>query len=514
MLFGMCGVIVAMVIVGMIRNWDIRLTLLIAAELLASIIGDPMLVVREFLTTFSNPKFVIPICSAMGFAYVLKETGCDRNLVLILLKPLRQLRLILIPGVILVGFLVNIPVISQTSTAICIGAVVIPILQAASFSPRLIAATLILGSSIGGELCNPGAPELNTIVSELSLRSGSSMLSSASLVSQMFPVLLPHLFFTGVFFFFWSRYLEKKSLSPLKTVDDLPMDSLPTNSPSSDSLSSDSPSSDALSADSVQKLPGESCVTLESSAVLAQHGSSKTQTNDNHPTHQLFYIWSKFRFLFTALVPIVPLVLLFLTAPPLRWVHIPESWYIQPQAHSLASTYLIGAAMLFGCVVAGLAVPRKIPVIPKAFFEGAGAGLTQVVSLIITANCFGKAIEKSGLAGSLGAMIQDSQILLWLFAVIIPFIFAWISGSGMASTQSLFALFVEPSYRLGVDPIHLGIIISISSAAGRTMSPFAAVMLMGCKLCNTKPFLIIPMLALPLLLSLFLVFCLCTMKVL
>ena len=93
-------------------------------------------VVREFLSTFSNEKFVVPICSAMGFAYVLRHTGCDRHLVLLLVKPIRYVRFLMVPGVVVVGFLVNIPVISQTSTAVCIGPVVVPLMRAAGFRPR------------------------------------------------------------------------------------------------------------------------------------------------------------------------------------------------------------------------------------------------------------------------------------------------------------------------------------------------------------------------------------------
>ena len=97
-------------------------------------IVEDSLVVREFLATFSNEKFVVPICTAMGFAYVLRHTGCERHLVLLLVKPLRYVRWLLVPGVIAVGFLVNIPVISQTSTAVCIGPVVVPLMRAAGYS--------------------------------------------------------------------------------------------------------------------------------------------------------------------------------------------------------------------------------------------------------------------------------------------------------------------------------------------------------------------------------------------
>ena len=112
----------------------------------------------QFLVTFSNEKFVVPICSAMGFAYVLKYTDCDRHLVLLLVKPLGYVRALLVPGVVVVGFLVNIPLISQTSTAVCLGAVVVPLMRAAGYSMTTIGACLLLAHSVGGELLNPGAP--------------------------------------------------------------------------------------------------------------------------------------------------------------------------------------------------------------------------------------------------------------------------------------------------------------------------------------------------------------------
>jgi C4-dicarboxylate transporter, DcuC family len=160
-----CGAVVLVV-----RGWDVRLVLLAAALATAAasdaVRGQPAAlptVVQNFLATFSNEKFVVPICSAMGFAYVLRHTGCERHLVLLLTAPLRRVRGLLVPGVVLVGFLVNIPVISQTSTAVCIGPVVVPLMRAAGYSFATIGACLLLGASVGGELLNPGAPELLTV---------------------------------------------------------------------------------------------------------------------------------------------------------------------------------------------------------------------------------------------------------------------------------------------------------------------------------------------------------------
>src|SRR5262249_14428093 len=68
-------------------------------------------------------------------------------------------------GTVVVGFLVNMPIVSQTSTAVTLGTVVVPLLLAARLSPATVGAALLLGSSMGGELLNPAAPELRTVVS-------------------------------------------------------------------------------------------------------------------------------------------------------------------------------------------------------------------------------------------------------------------------------------------------------------------------------------------------------------
>src|SRR5262249_22006942 len=110
-----------------------------------------------------------------------------------LLRPILRVRALLIPGTVVVGFLVNIPVVSQTSTAITLGAVAIPLLLAARIPPLTVGAALLLGSSIGGELLNPGAPELRTTVEEsekaaLKLHKPSPGLTGAGVVARIAPL--------------------------------------------------------------------------------------------------------------------------------------------------------------------------------------------------------------------------------------------------------------------------------------------------------------------------------------
>jgi DcuC family C4-dicarboxylate transporter len=155
--------------------------------------------------------------------------------------------------------------------------------------------------------------------------------------------------------------------------------------------------------------------------------------------------------------------------------------------------------MLVGVVAAAAVTPRKSRDCVKQFFEGAGYGFTHVVSLIVTANCFGKAIEAAGLASVLGQLIAQTPNLMQPLAAFVPLAFAAISGSGMASTQSLFGFFHGPAMALGLDPASVGALVSLGSAAGRTMSPVSAVVLMCGTLTGTNPFTLAKRVAIPLL---------------
>ncbi|HYT93973.1 MAG TPA: C4-dicarboxylate transporter DcuC [Gemmataceae bacterium] len=458
---------------------EVRLAMIVSALALATIAGNPMAVVRTFLATFSNERFVVPICTAMGFAFVLRYTGCDQHLVHLLMKPVQRVRLLLVPGTVAVGFLVNIPVVSQTSTAVTLGAVVIPILLAAGLSRVTVAAALLLGASIGGELLNPGAPELRTIVEESDkaakkLGKPSPGLTGAGCVAHILPLDLLGLAVTiGVFWFVCAR-AERKS--PRREQEAAP----PPETPA--------------------------------------------------PAFRVN--------LLMAMVPIVPLFLLFLTSPPLKVVTVPPHWLVDlprkaereclsilavaPQGglpaavpwhgvylnapptlggseRGLYDSRLVGSAMIIGVLVAGLIVWRKGLGVTGAFFEGAGYGFTHIISLIVAANCFGAGIEAIGLATVVGGLIRDVPWLLLPAAGILSLGFAVLCGSGMATTQSLFKFFAEPALELGIDPATVGAVVSLAAAGGRTISPVSAVGLMCAAMADANPLLMVRRLLLPVL---------------
>lgn len=429
---------------AVLREFEVRLVLMIASLTLGAIALNPQAIVREFVITLTNEKFIIPLCCGMGFARVLQHTGCDLHLVRLLVKPLTYVRFLLIPGTVVVGFFVNMPIVSQTSTAVTIGSVIIPLLRATGISPITTGAALLLGASVGGELLNPGAPELLTTIEEsqkaLKKHPEASLtpddITSERCVRRIIPFnFLSLAVATSVFWFLAAR--RERMLA-----------SEPTDAPP--------PSEVAM------------------------------------PVNYL-----------KAIVPLVPLVFLYLCSYPFELFKIDHRWLQKsrlPDPETF-NTRLIGLAMLLGVVAAVSASREKFKETASTFFEGAGYGYANIVSLIVVANCFGIAIKNVGIAERLGDAIKMWPDALLPTAGIFSVAFAALCGSGMATAQSLFGFFVEPSLALDIDPTHTGAVVSLGSAAGRTMSPVAAVTLMCAKMTGTKPMELSKMVVIPLLVS-------------
>lgn len=438
-------VVLAGVALAVARQVEVRLTLLLAALLLGAIAWDVQPVVRTFFATFADEKFVVPICTAMGFAHVLRHTGCDRDLVHLLVRPLTRVRPLLVPGTVFVGFLVNLPIVSQTSTAATIGPVLVPILHAARVHPATIGAALLLGSSIGGELLNPGAPEFRTIVTasqeaakDQETEVGPEQFDFDRCVRRILPLSLLGLLVATLVFWFQAHREDRTAAE-----------------------------------------------------------STSTASPDDAPSYRVN--------LLRAAVPLVPLVALYLTAlpPPYRLIEVPYTLVEEANERSQPSaryeTRLIGAAMLLGTTVAAMVVPSKALGAPRAFCEGAGFAFGQIISLIVVANCFGRGIAGLGFAATLGGLIRSWPGLLLPIAGLSALGFALLSGSGMATTQSLFGFFAGPALAVGVDPAHAGAVVALAAAAGRTMSPVAAVTLLCATLSDAPPLALARRVALPLL---------------
>ncbi|MFO0809289.1 MAG: C4-dicarboxylate transporter DcuC [Gemmataceae bacterium] len=414
--------VIVVAIVAIAKRVDVRIAMFGAAICLGAIVQRTDVIVRTFLDTFTSDQFVVPICTAMGFAYVLRHSGCDRHLVRLLATPLRYVRWLLIPGAVVVGFVVNISVISQASTAVAVGTVLIPLLRAGGLSPTTVGASLLLGTSLGGELLNPGAPELRTVSERLGV-------DARDVVGALGPLLAIQLVVATLVFWVLSLRHEQGAAAPVPTTDDEPIN----------------------------------------------------------------YV--------KAVVPLLPLALLMVIGPPFNLVEVPQYWLVSDANARSFGNRLIGAAMLIGVTAAVMAAPRSAPVAAKEFFAGAGHAFTTIVSLIVTAQCFAKGVELIGLAKVIGDVVASHPALLWLCASALSYGFAILCGSGMATTQGLFGFFATASDSTPL-LLDVGAVVAIASAAGRTSSPVAAVVLMCAQLTDSRPLVIARRVAVPLLVAL------------
>jgi len=145
------------------RGLDVRFVLVVAGLIMGTLVGTPWVILDVFQKVLGRGDVIGPICSAMGFAFVLRATGCDKDMVRLLIKPLRRVRWLLIPGGCAIGFITNMAITSQTAAAAAVGPILIPLLIASGYAPLTAAGTLLIGCSIGGNLFNPGEPDIVAI---------------------------------------------------------------------------------------------------------------------------------------------------------------------------------------------------------------------------------------------------------------------------------------------------------------------------------------------------------------
>ena len=148
------AVIVAVVIYLLVKGHEARVVLIGAGILMACIGGAPMQALDAFAKSMTNAGLIKAVCSCMGFAMVMRFTGCDKHLINAMANVISKVRPLLIPGVVLGTFLVNIALPSAAGTAAAAGAIFIPLLMGAGVHPAIAAAAVKCGTY--GSMLNPG----------------------------------------------------------------------------------------------------------------------------------------------------------------------------------------------------------------------------------------------------------------------------------------------------------------------------------------------------------------------
>lgn len=145
------------------RGYDVRVVLFAAALAVGFAAGQPGVVFRKTAESLADAKFLLPICSAMGFAFVVRETGCVDAMVRLLVRPIARVPRLVLPGSSAVALVVNMAIPSQTSTLAAVGPLTVALLARLRTRGAQAGAALVLGASISGALLNPGLAEVAAV---------------------------------------------------------------------------------------------------------------------------------------------------------------------------------------------------------------------------------------------------------------------------------------------------------------------------------------------------------------
>lgn len=147
-------VMVLVTIYFLVKRYDARLVLLASGIIMASVAGTPMEAFAAFSKSMTNSGLIQAVCSVMGFAMVMRYTKCDKHLINLMANGLSKFRPLLIPGVVLGTFAINIALPSAAGTAAAAGAIFVPLMMGAGIHPAMAAAAVKCGTY--GSMLNPG----------------------------------------------------------------------------------------------------------------------------------------------------------------------------------------------------------------------------------------------------------------------------------------------------------------------------------------------------------------------
>lgn len=192
---------------------------------------------------------------------------------------------------------------------------------------------------------------------------------------------------------------------------------------------------------------------------------------------------------FKAVIPVVPIALLLAAYGgwnPLAWLITPppgDEW------RPLAGALPVVRAMLIGAVLGLVVGWREVARLTRSFFDGMGAAYASIISLTITAQCFGAGIGAIGLANALLEAATASNALVPLSAGF-PWALSMLSGSGSGPILAFAQTFLVQIGPEG-SPVTLGAMACLGGAFGRTMSPVSAVVVYGSGLVGRQPLAVV-----------------------
>lgn len=162
LLFGVLCIICAIVL--LVLKKDTKTVLLGAGVIMCLAALKPLDAFDAFKDNMIQTGLITSVCSVMGFSFVMKITQVDKHLVHALAKGLVKIRPLLIPGVTISTFIVNVSLNSASGVTAAVGAIFIPLLISMGVKPAMAASSVILGT--WGSMLSPGLDH-QSIISQI-----------------------------------------------------------------------------------------------------------------------------------------------------------------------------------------------------------------------------------------------------------------------------------------------------------------------------------------------------------
>lgn len=141
---------------AIVRRAEVRLALLTGGLVMAVLSLNPQAFSEAFMKSMTTAGLISVILPVMGFAAVMELTGCNAHLVKMLTDPLLKVRAVLVPGAMLVTFVINTAISSAAGCTAAVGVILIPAMMAAGIHPAMAAAAVFAGT--WGSVFSPGSP--------------------------------------------------------------------------------------------------------------------------------------------------------------------------------------------------------------------------------------------------------------------------------------------------------------------------------------------------------------------
>lgn len=168
------------------KNYEARLVLFLSGILMTALgvfIGGSEVgfqqAINAFVKQFVNEGLVPTYTTVMGFGYVMSYTKCADHLVNALVRPLSKVPALVIPGAVVITWILNIVLPSAVGIAAAVGVLLIPALIALRVRPVMAAAVVFLGT--WGSVVSPGLM-FNPQIADIAFKAGEIEAPDAMIV--------------------------------------------------------------------------------------------------------------------------------------------------------------------------------------------------------------------------------------------------------------------------------------------------------------------------------------------